>query len=79
MLLTKNITLNQRSKKLDHKILGFFKIIKNKSIFIELQLLQSMKIYNVFYPNLFQKVLKDALTNQINELPPPIIINNKKT
>ena len=37
-----------------------------------------MKIHNVFHPNLLQKALTDPLTNQINEPPSPVIINNKK-
>ena len=37
-----------------------------------------MKIDNVFYSNLLQKALTDPLTNQINKLLPPVIINNKK-
>ncbi len=37
-----------------------------------------MKIYNIFYLNLLRKALIDLLTNQINEPPTPIIINNKE-
>ena len=49
---TKNITINQLSKKLDYKMLGFFKVIENKKVSIKLQLLEYMKIHNVFYLNL---------------------------
>ena len=59
-------------------MLGPFEIIENKKISVELQLLQSMKILNVFHLNLFQKASINPLTNQVNELPTPIIINNKK-
>lgn len=48
----RNIITNQPSRKLDYKILGFFKIIENKRVSIEFQLLQSIKINNVIYPNL---------------------------
>ena len=44
-------------------MLGYFDIIQNKEVFVELQLPQSMKIYNVFYFNLLQKDLTDPLTN----------------
>lgn len=44
----RNIITNQPSRKLDYKILGFFKIIENKRVSI----LQSIKINNVIYPNL---------------------------
>ena len=78
MLAIKNITFDQPFKKLDHKMLGFFEVIGNKRVFVELQLLQSIKIYNVFHSNLLQKASTDPLTNQVNKLPPPVIINNKE-
>lgn len=37
-----------------------------------------MKIYNVFYLNLFFKALTNLLTTQINEPAPQVIINTKK-
>lgn len=37
-----------------------------------------MKIHNIFYLNLLRKALIDPLTNQVNEPPTPIIINNKE-
>ncbi len=54
-LSTRNITTDQPFKKLDHKKLGLFKVIRNKRVSIELQLPQSMKIYNVFHSNLLRK------------------------
>ena len=66
------------SKKLDYKMFNFFEVIGSKRVFIELQLPQSMKIYNVFYFNLFWKALIDPLTNQVNKLSSLIIINNKQ-
>lgn len=36
-----------------------------------------MKIYNVFYSNLFQKSIIETLTGQISELLSLIIVNNK--
>lgn len=59
-------------------MLRLFEVIRNKRIFVKLQLSQSMKIYNVFYLNLLPKALIDSLTNQVNEPSPPIIINNKE-
>ena len=59
-------------------MLGFFEVIGNKEVFVELQLPQLMKIYNVFHPNLLQKVSTDPLTNQFYEPPPPFIINNEE-
>ena len=37
-----------------------------------------MKIYNGFYYHLLWKPLIDSLTNQVNELIPLVIINNKE-
>lgn len=59
-------------------MLGFFDVIGNKGVFVKLQLPQSMKINNVFHPNLLQKASIDLLTNQVNEPLPPIIINKEE-
>lgn len=56
----------------------FFEIIRNKKIFMKLQLPQSIKIHNIFDLNLLYKALIDPLTNQVNKPPLLIIINNKK-
>lgn len=37
-----------------------------------------MKLYNVFYSNLLCKASIDQLTDQVDEPPSPIIINNKE-
>ena len=55
-----------------------FEVIKNKEIFVKLQLPQSMKIHNVFHPNLLHKASIDLLSNQVNELPSLVTINNKE-
>ena len=36
-LFTRNITIDQLFKKLDHKMLSFFEINGNKKVFVELQ------------------------------------------
>ena len=75
-LSTRNIIADRPSKKLDHKMLGLFDVIGIKNVSVELQLPPSMKIHNVFHPNLLRKKSIDPLTNQVNEPPPPVIINN---
>lgn len=50
-------------KKLDYKMLESFLIIGNKEISIELQLLQSIEIHNIFYLNLLRKASIKPLTN----------------
>lgn len=59
-------------------MLGFFKVIKNKSVFVKLQLLQLIKIFNIFHLNFLQETSIDLLTNLVNELPLLVIINNKE-
>lgn len=64
--------------KLDYKIIDFFDIIGKKDILQKLQLLQAMKIYNIFYSNLFWKTPTDPITCQVNKSKSPVIINNEK-
>lgn len=37
-----------------------------------------MKIYNVFHPNLFQRISANLLINQVNEFLPTFMIDSKK-
>ena len=60
-LLSRNIKIVRPLKKLDNKILGPFKVIGRKGYSYELQLLSTIKIYNVFYPSLLRKVAEDPL------------------
>lgn len=52
-LFIKKIGIDQPFKKLDYKMISFFKIIKKKSISLELQFFQAIKIHNIFHLNLF--------------------------
>ena len=77
-LLIKNINIDQPLKKLNHKMLSPFEEIGKKKASFELQFPQSIKIHNVFYLNLLQKAATDLLTDQVNKLLPPVIINNEE-
>ena len=77
-LSTKNIGIDQLSKKLDHKMMDFFEVIGKKNILLELQLLQAIKIHNIFHLNLLWKASTNPLTSQLNQSAPPVIINNKE-
>ena len=51
-LSTKNIKTEKPSKKLDHKMVGPFKIKASVGLSCRLELPTSMKIHDVFYPSL---------------------------
>ena len=77
-LSTENISTDQPSKKLDHKIIGSFEVIKKKNISLKWQLPQAIKIHNVFDLNFFRKALTDLLIGQVDESALLMIINNKE-
>ena len=55
-----------------------YKVKKLVKSFYYLELLHRMKIHNIFYPNLLQKVADDSLSGQRNSPPPPTVVDNKK-
>ena len=77
-LLTRNIKTKQPSKKLDHKIIGFYQIKKLVGLSYQLKLPTSMKIHNVFYPSLLCKISANPLSSQHNDFALPVIVNNKE-
>lgn len=77
-LSTKNIRTARPSKKLDHKQIGPYKIIKKiGSASYELELPSSMKIHSVFHSSLLRLVDENPMPNQIPEPPPPVIVENE--
>ena len=77
-LLTKNIRTERLLKKLNNKNISFFKIKKLVRLLYQLKLPHTMKIYDVFYPNLFQKTADDLLSGQQNISLPLTVVNNEK-
>ena len=77
-LLTKNIRTERLSKKLNNKNIGLFKIKKLVRLLYQLELPHIMKIYDVFHPNLLQKVANNLLPGQRNSPPPLTVVNNKE-
>lgn len=80
-LSTKNVKtkrLLKKLKKLDHKMISFYKIKELVRLSYQLDLLTSMKIQNVFHSNLLQLVANDLLPGQHNISPPLIVINDKE-
>ena len=74
----KNIITNRLSKKLDHKMIESYSIIKIVDAFYQVQLFESVKIFNIFHFNLLRKTFENSLFEQINELASSIIINDEK-
>lgn len=75
-LSIKNISIDWLPKKLDYKMIGYFKVLRKKCILLKLQFSQAIKIYNVFHPNLLWKSSTNILTDQVNKLTLLMIINN---
>ena len=77
-LSTKNIKTERPSKKLDHKMIGPYKILKALGNSYKLDLPASMKIHDVFHSSLLRPASKDPLPGQIPPPPPPVIIDNEE-
>ena len=77
-LSTKNIKTERPSKKLDHKMVGPFKIKALVGSLCRLELPTSMKIHDVFHPSLLRKASADPLPGQHNDPAPPVIVDDKE-
>ena len=77
-LSTKNIKTKRPSKKLDHKMIGPYKVTELVGSSYQLMLPYTMKIHDVFHPNLLRKAATDPLPSQQNSPLPPTVINNKE-
>jgi len=73
-LSTKNIQTERQSKKLDHKVVGPYRVMELIGSACRLQLPASMKIHNVFHTWLLRKDPNDPLPGQINAPPPPVVV-----
>ncbi len=76
-LNSRNITILWSSKKLNDKMLEFFKILIEIEHIYRLKLLLTMKIHSKFALNLLQLDSKDALKEQRNESFDFIVIENE--
>ena len=71
----RNIKIARSSDKLDDKKLNSFKILQRLSNVYRLELLEIMRIHDVFHCWLLRKDLCDSLENQINEFSDFVIVN----
>ena len=74
----KNIITNRFSKKLDHKMIESYSIIKIVDAFYQIQLFESVKIFDTFHFNLLRKTFENSLSEQVNEFASSIVINDEK-
>ena len=72
-LFSKNITTDRPFKKLEDKMLEPFPIVKKVGTSYELQLPHTMKVHNVFHPNLLRKDPANPLPGQVQEPSEPIV------
>ena len=75
---TKNILINRFFKKLDHKMIESYSIIKIVDSFYQIQLLEIVRIFDTFHLSLLRKAFMNSLSEQINELSSSIIIDDEK-
>ena len=77
-LSTKNIKTEKLSKKLDHKMISPYKIKELIEPFYRLDLPTSMRIHDVFHPNLLQPAANNLLPGQHNKPEPLVVVDNEE-
>ena len=78
-LSSKHITTKRPSRKLDHKRLGPFEVIKSVgSRAYELKLPPTMRIRPVFHVSLLEAAADEPLSGQHIEPPPPIQVDSEE-
>ena len=77
-LFSRNIIIDRSFKKLENKMLTIFSIKEKIGVFYQLQLLNFMKIHDIFYSYLMCKSPNNFLLKQIQKFSEFIIIKKDK-
>jgi hypothetical protein len=77
-LSTRNIQIDRSSRKLDHKMLKSFKILKKRDSSYKLDLSNEMNIHSIFHISLLRKNLQNFILDQIISSSSSIIIDDEK-
>jgi hypothetical protein len=77
-LSTRNIQIDRSSRKLDHKMIKFFKILKKRDSSYKLDLSKKMNIHSVFHISLLRKDSQNLMLDQVISSSSSIIIENEK-
>jgi hypothetical protein len=77
-LCIKNIQIDRSFKKLDHKMIKSFKILKKRDSSYKLDLSNEMNIHSIFHISLLRKDFQNLISNQIIFSSSLIIIDNEK-
>jgi hypothetical protein len=77
-LSTKNIQIDRSSRKLDHKMIKSFKILKKRDNSYKLDLSNEMNIHSIFHISLLRKNSQNLILDQIISSSSSIIIDDEK-
>ena len=77
-LFSRNIITDRFFKKLEDKMLKFFLIKKKIETFYQLQLLDFMKVHDIFHPHLMRKNSDDPLFEQVQKSLESIVIKKSE-
>lgn len=74
----KNIIINRLLKKLDHEMIDSYSIIKVVDSSYQVQLFETVKIFDTFHSSLLRKASENSLSGQINEFASSVVIENEE-
>jgi hypothetical protein len=77
-LSIKNIQIDRFSKKLNHKMLESFKILKKRESFYKLELSNEMNIHSMFHTSLLRKNSQNSLLEQLISSSSSVVIDDEQ-